>query len=130
MFPARTYLGTELDYSVRSRDGTKETVWAPWIRKWEESGRSIQDASAAVLWHLNSFGPMVLVLWSGGKSLHAWFRAHDATESVLRTHLAYAVKLGADPVTWSTCQLIRLPAGTRIANGNRQIVHYFNPENL
>jgi hypothetical protein len=130
MFPARTYLGIELDYSTLSRDGSKETVWAPWIRKWERAGRSVQDACAAVLWHLNSFGPLILAYWSGGKSIHSLFRAHDATETVLRRHMTHAVKLGADPVTWSTCQLIRLPAGTRTANGNRQLVCYFNPENL
>ena len=130
MFPLRTYLGIELDYSILSRDGTKETVWAPWVRKWSQSGRSVQDACAAVLWHLSQYGPMVMAHWSGKKSLHSLFRAHDSTPATLRQHMNYAVRLGADKATWSTCQLIRLPGGTRVENGNRQAVNYFNPENL
>ena len=53
MFPARRYLVIEWDFSLLSRDGAKETQWASWIRAWEKAGRSIQDASSALIWHLH-----------------------------------------------------------------------------
>lgn len=40
--------------------------------------------------------------------------------------MARAVRLGADKATWTRCQLVRMPDGTR-ENGNRQRVHYFAP---
>ncbi|MBV9489782.1 MAG: hypothetical protein JO069_08670, partial [Verrucomicrobia bacterium] len=44
--------------------------------------------------------------------------------------IAYAHALGADPVTWSRHQFVRIPDGTR-ENGRRQTVYsvyFFNPE--
>jgi hypothetical protein len=130
MFPHRRFLVTELDFSILSRDGSRETPWAPYIRHWATRDRSVQDACAAVLHHLKQFAPLILVLWSGSKSLHAWFRAFDAPEEPVRNFMAYAVTLGCDPVTWSKCQLVRLPAGIRTENGNRQEVIYFDPNQL
>jgi hypothetical protein len=37
--------------------------------------------------------------------------------------------LGADPATWTRCQFVRVPNGTR-DNGKRQSAIYFNPEPL
>jgi hypothetical protein len=41
--------------------------------------------------------------------------------------MAYAHALGADPVTWSRHQFVRMPDGTR-ESGRRQTVWFFNPE--
>jgi hypothetical protein len=130
MFPERSYLVVELDFSIYSRDGTKETPWAPYIRQWEARRRTVQDACAAVLWHLRSFGPLALIVWSGGKSLHAWFGAAGVPQDKLYPFMRDAVALGADPATWSTCQLVRLPAGVRTINGNLQQVEFFDPDQL
>jgi len=40
-----------------------------------------------------------------------------------------ALTLGADRATWTRCQLVRTPDGTR-AKGKRQTVYFFNPEVL
>jgi hypothetical protein len=130
MFKTRLYQVIEFDFSLWSRDGSKETAWAPWIRKWEKGGRSVKDTCAGLLWHLSQYAPMVLVVWSGGKSLQGWFNAQGEDEASQRRFMEYACALGADSVTWKCCQLIRLPGGVRGSNGNRQTVEYFNPDNL
>jgi len=94
----------------------------------EQDGGTFDD-QAAVLLHLAEKAPMVLVLHSGGKSLHAWFRCSGATDGQLRSFFDYAVRLGADPATWTRCQLVRMPEGTR-DNGERQGVLYLNTEIL
>jgi hypothetical protein len=130
MFPARRYLVLEMDFSILDRSGTHETEWAAYIRHWQLRGRSVQDACAAVIHHLREYGPLVLVLWSGGKSLHAWFRTSGAPEKEVLAFMKYAVLVGADRATWSKCQLVRLPAGRRTSNGNRQEVLFFDPSQL
>ena len=84
---------------------------------------------AALLLHLAERAPLVLVVHSGGKSLHGWFYCVGQSESVTRRFMRYAVSLGADPATWTRSQFVRCPDGTR-DNGQRQTVHFFNPANL
>ena len=67
-----------------------------------------------------------LVVHSGGKSLHGWFYCAGQPEEELRKFMRYAVSLGADPATWTRCQLVRLPGGLR-DNGQRQTVLFCNP---
>jgi hypothetical protein len=129
MFSSRLYLVTEFDFSEMSRDGKEETVWAPLIRKWKDQGISVRGACAALLWHLARYAPLVLVVWSGGKSLHGWFNFAGVPEKDQRAFMEYACAIGACYSTWTRCQLVRLPAGLR-PNGNRQTVEYFDPSNL
>jgi len=92
-----------------------------------EQDAGTRDEQAAILLHLATKAPLVMVLSSGGKSLHGWFSCAGATEDRLRAFFAYAVRLGADPSTVTQCQLVRLPEGTR-DNGKRQAVYYLNME--
>jgi len=92
-----------------------------------------RDEQAAIIWNLSKYGPLTLVLHSGGKSLHAWFYCQGEDEfpnSRLRRFMEYAVTLGGDSHTWVPCQFVRMPDGTRSENGKRQSVIYFNPEVL
>jgi hypothetical protein len=91
-----------------------------------------KDEAAAVIWHLNLLAsqfPLVLVVDSGGKSLHAWFLVEGFSEEQIRKFFRYAVAAGADAATWTKCQWVRMPGGLR-DNGKRQAVIYFNPEQL
>lgn len=78
-----------------------------------------QDIHSTLLWSLHQVSqatggpPLVLAVHSGGKSLHGWFQVGDRDEESLRSWMAYAVQIGADPATWTRCQLVRMPAGTR-----------------
>jgi hypothetical protein len=87
-----------------------------------------KDEAAAVLWKLAGLSPavpLVLVVDSGGKSLHGWFYVGGVTERTAKLFFAQAINLGADPATWTRCQFVRMPNGLR-DNGNRQSVLYFS----
>ena len=83
------------------------------------------DQHAALLAHLGKSEPLVLVVHSGNKSLHGWFRAMK-DEAQSREFIQSAVSLGADHATWTRCQYVRMPFGLR-DNGKWQRVIYFNP---
>lgn len=70
---------------------------------------------------------LVMVLTSGGKSLHAWFNIpEDEDESFWQA----AIELGADPALMrNRSSFVRIPYGTR-DNGNKQQVIYFDHNKL
>jgi len=131
MFPTpRLYLVIEFDFSVKSRDGKEETRWAALIRGWEQKGISTRQACSALIRHLSLYAPLVLIVWSAGKSLHTWFNVSTASEKEQHAFMDYSCAVGADPATWTKCQLVRLPMGIRGDNKVRQTVEYFDPSNL
>ena len=83
------------------------------------------DEHAALLLHLGCFAPLVCAVHSGNKSLHGWFYVNGQPDEKIESFFRYAVSLGADRATWSRCQFVRMPDGTR-DNGNRQTVFYLN----
>jgi hypothetical protein len=83
------------------------------------------DEHAALLMHLAGFAPLACAVHSGGKSLHGWFYVHGQPEAKVEKFFRYAVSLGADDATWTRCQFVRMPDGTR-DNGNRQTVYFLN----
>jgi hypothetical protein len=86
------------------------------------------DEQAAVLIHLSGYAPLVCAVHSGGKSIHGWvYCAGQNEEKVLHPFMRLAVSLGADHVTWTKSQFVRMPDGTR-GDGCRQAVYYFRPE--
>ena len=89
-----------------------------------------EDEQAALIWHLKAFAPLVLILWSGGKSYHAVWNCRNVSEEKSRKFMRYAVKLGADPATWTRSQFVRLPQGWRADKETRQEVAYFDPARL
>jgi hypothetical protein len=94
-----------------------------------EFDHATEDAQACLLLHLNKYAPLVMVLHSGGKSLHGWFDCHGGDSDAHHRFFQYAVSLGADPRTWTPCQLVRLPDGQR-DDGTRQRILYWNPAAL
>ena len=107
MFPLRTYAVCEFDDH------------APLA---EQAGRAV---------YLSKILPLVCVLHSGGKSIHAWYRAAGETEDDILAFYDVAIPLGADRVGKTRCQLMRTPGAwrqlpDRFTYGIRQTVHYFN----
>ena len=84
------------------------------------------DEHAGLLWHLAHHAPLALAVHSGSKSIHGWFCCAGQSEDTLRRFMRYAVRLGADPATWTRSQFVRMPDGLR-DNGNPQSVLFFNP---
>ncbi len=95
-----------------------------------ESDTGTEDEQAAILWHLRQFAPLALVCSSGGKSLHGWFNCQGVAADITRRFMEYAVKLGADPKTWTPVQFVRLPQGWRGDKGRRQEVAFFDPSKV
>lgn len=85
------------------------------------------DLQAATLKHLIKFGRLVLVVHSGGRSLHGWFYCADWPDEKTEQFFKYAVSLGADPKLWTCNQYCRMPDGKR-DTGVMQRVVYFNPK--
>jgi hypothetical protein len=83
------------------------------------------DDHSALLIHLAGFAPLVCVVHSGGKSCHGWFYVHGQPDLKVEKFFRYAVSLGADRATWTRCQFVRMPDGTR-DNGKRQTVYFLN----
>lgn len=70
--------------------------------------------------------PLILAVWSGGKSLHGWFDVSGLTPYLTRRLFRFAVWLGADDSLFQMAALVRMPGGRR-DNGQRQTIVYFNP---
>jgi hypothetical protein len=125
----RYFLVAEFDF-LKADEAGKPTIWTPLIDSWEADGISIRDACLSLILHLAQSAPLVLIVYSGGKSDHGWFFVHGWAEAKLRAWMQDAVKLGACPSTWSPAQFCRMPDGTRYPSGRRQEILYFNPDSL
>ena len=84
------------------------------------------EAQPGIIRRLAKFRPLVAVVGSGGKSLHAWFPSHGEEDDTAFWKMAIAY--GADPALMrNRSSFARMPGGIR-DNGNRQLVHYFDLE--
>ncbi len=93
-----------------------------------EFDRGTLREQAAILSSLHSKQrPLILVVWSGGKSLHGWFLVEGLSEYGKLRFFRHAVFLGADPTLWDPAKLVRLPGGRR-DTGVRQDILHFNIE--
>lgn len=78
--------------------------------------------------HLRQYAPenaLHAVVWSGSKSLHAWWYCEGRPEDALLNFMKYAVSIGADFRTWLKSQFVRLPGGFRHDKQVRQAILYF-----
>jgi hypothetical protein len=110
----RRFLVTEFDFKSTNDNG-KPTRWASLIDRWQANSATVQDACAALILHLKQYGPLVLVVFSGGKSLHAWWYCAGEPEregSRLNKFMRYAATLGADSKTYTRSQFVRMPGAT------------------
>lgn len=82
-----------------------------------------------VILYLREFAPLVMVLHSGGKSLHAWFHTAALDPVAADTFMRLSVSMGADKSLTTKSQFVRMPDGTR-QTGERQTVHYFDRKTL
>jgi len=57
--------------------------------------------------------PLIAVVHSGGKSLHAWWRVEGLPVEQIIAFFSVACFLGADPTLWDIAKWVRMPGGTR-----------------
>ena len=94
-----------------------------------ECDQGDKDTQSAVIRYLARYAPLAMVVDSAGKSLHAWWYCKGQPEDRLIRFFRHACSLGADPATWTLCQLVRMPLGWRDEKNARQHVHFFDPRN-
>lgn len=81
----------------------------------------------AIIWQIKRLFDLVMVLSSGGKSLHAWFSVQPDEEE---DFWKLAISLGADVALMrNRSSFVRMPQGTR-ENGKVQYVTYFDPSKI
>jgi hypothetical protein len=79
---------------------------------------------AKLIGFLSETIPCVMVIDSGGKSLHGWFPVYDKTESEAAAFFAQAVTLGADQSIYDRAKLVRLPGGLRDGKIRQKILYF------
>jgi len=121
---SRRFLIVEFDF-----DASRSAEEARLLTKLLIEGRDERDLCAALLLHLAEMAPLVLAVYSGGKSLHGWFYCNGQAEQKLRRFMQYVVALGADKASWIPSQFTRMPDGLR-SGVTRQTVYFFNPSAL
>jgi hypothetical protein len=72
---------------------------------------------ARLISRLARFVPLILVVDSGGKSLHAWFRVEQLHIRDQARFFAVACLLGADKSRWDSSGWLRMPGGLRVVKG-------------
>lgn len=127
----RQYQVVEFDFAFDA-EGMPATAMGALLSQLslEAVPRSFKDLCAALILELQRRGaPLLMVVDSGGRSLHAWFPVGECSEADVQEFFGQCLTLGADPATLCACQMVRLPEGRRITNGAsvRQRVLYFNP---
>jgi hypothetical protein len=89
---------------------------------------SIMDAQARIIQRLTGdLFDLALIVFSGSKSLQAWFPIKGADEETVLTFIARAMKLGADKAAKTAHQFFRMPHGWNHKRNCRQPAVYFNP---
>jgi len=117
----RKFLVIEFDFAPGG-DVEEDRV----IRALANKGKSVADICVALHAKLAEFRPLALMVRSGGKSIHGWYPCDRETDDALLPFMRYARSIGADEMTWTRSQFVRMPGGLR-GNGKRQEVLYFNP---
>jgi len=128
----RRFLITEFDFKPTDKQGNP-SIWAALIELWKAHGMTVQDAAAAIILHLAQYGPLVMVVYSGSVSLHAWWLTAGCSEdegSGLNYFMRYAAQLGADTATYTRSQFVRMPMAVRPDTNKQQAVHFLNFEKL
>jgi hypothetical protein len=117
----RRFLIVEFDF-----DASNSAEEARLLGRLATEGRDVRDLCAALLLHLAEKAPLVMVVYSGRKSLHGWFYCAGVEEEKVFRFFRYAVSLAADRAHWNPSQFARMPDGLR-DNGTRQSIYFFNP---
>ena len=99
----------------------------PWRFFVYESDRLSLDDQAAVIYLLASIRPLALAVFSGSKSVHAYFYVGALSECELLEFQCLAIRLGGCTGPLNCCQLVRMPSGFNYSTQRLQEVLYFDP---
>jgi hypothetical protein len=99
----------------------------PWRFFVYESDSLPLDDQAAVIYELACIHPLALAVFSGSKSIHAYFYVGALSEQELLDFQRLAIRLGGCTGPLNRCQLVRMPGGFNYSTKRLQDVLYFNP---
>jgi hypothetical protein len=120
---ARTGITTEGKVSARAKSNTGERRFI--VLDFDEPPS--EHHASIIRWLMGVRAPL-MVIKSGNKSLHAWYRTETQDRDAQFWRLA--IMAGADKLLQANhAQAVRMPMGKR-DNGAVQSVLYFNPNNL
>ena len=89
------------------------------------------DGQAGCIDRLSKDMRLKMVVYSGGKSLHAWFDISTRRKDQVQNFLGLCIQLGADPAALRPAQLVRMPWGIRkeageIKTKKQKVIFYDN----
>ncbi len=118
--------GTTRDNPPKKGPRTLDNT-GPWRFFVYESDFLSLDNQAAVIYKLASIRPLALVVFSGSKSVHAYFYVGALSKRELLEFQCLAIRLGGCTGPLNRCQLVRMPGGFNHSTKRTQEVLYFNP---
>jgi hypothetical protein len=91
-----------------------------------EFDKGSANSQLALIQFLSHRLPLVMIVFSGHHSLHAWFACFGLTEYKVKSFCILAKELGADQTTFTPSQWVRMPNGWNYSKQKRQWVLYFD----
>lgn len=110
--PMRGQWGTNLKGTRSKRCQNNVRLRRHVVAEFDDPGTDKAMQAKLIAW-LGKLAPLVLVVDSGGKSLHGWFRVEGMPARDQARFFAMACVLGADRTRWDVCGWLRMPGGTR-----------------
>lgn len=110
--PMKATFGKNKDggVSVRCQDNVKLRRYV--VAEFDDPEQT-KGMQAQLLTALSRLAPLVLVVDSGGKSLHGWFRVEELGAKDQVRFFSACCALGADRTRWDICGWLRMPGGLR-----------------
>jgi hypothetical protein len=110
-------------WSSKSLDNTGERVF--FIVEFDFD-QDRQEDQAKLIWALRKQQRLVMVVFSGRRSLHSWFDVRGMTEESIEDFCDLAVSVGADKAMKDKSQFTRIPGGVNKQTHKEQKLLYFN----
>jgi hypothetical protein len=112
-------------WSAHTKDNTGERIHL--VIEFDDSDKAHQCRSITFL---RKFLPLVMVVYSAHKSLHAWYKVEGYDPDYVRDFFNLACVLGADKTLWGKHQFVRMPNAYRDddkAKGLQRCYFYKSP---
>lgn len=130
--PMRSFQGITKEGNPSFRCLENACIYRDYLVVEFDRGRGKEQASVLSSLHSEVI-PLVLVTFSGSKSLHGWFYVRGVPERQVRLFFKGAVLTGADKSLWDNSKLVRVPGGRRYQDDGPPIlqqVFHFDPDYL
>ena len=110
----------------KAQQGVQETFWL--THEVDDPNLDL-EAQIGLALKLADLLPLQMVVWSAGKSLHAWFDFRSQDPAAKTAFHALSAQLGGDRAMQRPTQPARLPLGTRPGKGTQDLIFFKKPEN-